>query len=96
MPTTNRNLLTFVEILPFSNLSANALFLASSFNINIHITSCVTKALFKLAQQRKRRGKLCSIYSCVAASKALQSELSCPTCTIGAIAGGELMLDYLS
>jgi len=47
------SLLTFVELLPFSNLSANTLFLAGSFNISLHITSCVAKAFLKLSQQRK-------------------------------------------
>lgn len=53
MLTMNRVLLTFVELLPFSNLSANTLFLAGSFNISLHITSCVAKAFLKLSQQRK-------------------------------------------
>ena len=53
MLTMKRVLLTFVELLPCSNLSADALFLAGSLNISLHITSCVAKALFKLSQQRK-------------------------------------------
>jgi len=51
--TITSSLLTFVELLPFSNLSADAFFFAGSTNVSLHITSCIAEAFFKLSQQRK-------------------------------------------